>query len=388
MLTSVICAGCQKEPRSVNGIIVPLQRCSRCKKAFYHDRICQAKHYKQHRAACTLASNSSGNKAPKVAQILLQGDHKDKPQNQSKAIGEGNRSFYSIQHIYGKGKSLIANIALDAGCFIPSNQAEGILPLVHPVLFQSCRRSHCAWCFEELSSSTKQILFDHSVASYIVCSPTCREQVSAVLKDEIQALKFLYPLTGQTLGPPILLPTALLVFRMMHSVQKGIVDEAVMEAMISHKIPLSEDATIHQEATVISVKSLLRTSSLLDVENDTIIRLLGYAKYNSFTITLTGASLGVGLFRDPAHFVNHSCRPNAMQLFQIRTGSAPMLRLVMTHGVKTGEEICISYNSEKMNAPSKERQDDLFQNYNFRCNCEMCREDNWFRRSVYYAKLR
>jgi hypothetical protein len=307
----------------------------------------------------------------------VQHDRKEISLNESKAIYEDDRSFYSIQHISGKGKSLIARIPLDAGSFIPSNQTEGILPLVHPVLFQSCRRRHCTWCFEELSSSTKQILlFDHSVVSYIICSPFCQEQASAVLEDEIQALKFLYSSTGQTLGPPVLLPTALLVFRMIHSVKKGIVDQALMEAMISHKIPLSDDATIHQEAIVITVKSLLLTSSILDVENDLIIRFLGYAKYNSFTITDNGAPLGVGLFRDPAHFMNHSCRPSAMQLFQLRPGSAPMLRLVLTRGVEAGEEICISYNTEQMSRPSKERQEDLFQNYNFCCKCELCQEDN------------
>lgn len=208
----------------------------------------------------------------------------------------------------------------------------------------------------------------------LVCSSTCREQISSTLSDEITALQHLYPPTGPTLGPPVLLPTALLVFRMIHVVKQGITQESALAAMATHNIPLSGDANVHQEAIIITVRSLVRISSLSDVDDDLITRYLGYVKYNSFTITHDGTSIGIGLFQSPAHFVNHSCRPNGMQLFQLRPGCTPMLRLVMTRAVNSGDEICISYNSEMVNASSNERKDDLYQNYNFWCDCEICRE--------------
>lgn len=368
MSTPIKCAGCHKEAHRSNGMTIPLKRCSRCRKAFYHDRICQAKHYKQHRAVC--ASNLSVNGVVDDQRIV-----QDVSQQALDSPDLNNRSLFSIEYIPGKGKSLVTATSLDTGCFIPSNQDEGIPPLVHPAIFQSCRRTHCVWCFGILRDSTKLALFDHSIASYFVCASTCREQISSTLLDEINALKHLYISTDRILGPPVLLPTALLVFRMIHVVKKGIVSEAALAAMATHNVPLSEDARVHQEAISVTARTLVRASSLSDVEDDTITRFLGYAKYNSFTITQDGTSVGVGLFQSPAHFVNHSCRPNGMQLFQLRPGSAPMLRLVVTRPVNAGDEICISYNSEKENASSRERKEDLYQNYSFWCNCELCREE-------------
>lgn len=171
MSAPIKCDGCNEEaPRDDNNMIVPLQRCSRCRQAFYHDRICQAKHFKQHRPICLLASNAYANR--KVAsQQADQGFSVPKQRNSFDSIDTDSRSLYTVQQIAGKGKSVIAATSLEAGSFLPSNQDEGISPLVHPVIFQSCRRTHCVWCFEELSESRKQNLFEHSIACLFVYMP-------------------------------------------------------------------------------------------------------------------------------------------------------------------------------------------------------------------------
>lgn len=370
MSTSLTCAGCNKEAYRRNGTTVPLKRCSRCKQVYYHDRTCQEKHYREHRAVCLPVSNPSAVEGERTDQVLPA----KTPRNAGDTWSEDIQSVCSVKNIHGKGNFLVAVNSLESGSCIPNKKDEGIPPLVHPVLLRSCRRTHCAWCFGDLSERTKQCLMDNSIVSYFVCSSTCRERISTTLRNEIQALKYLYPSTGQSLGPPMLLPTALLVFRMLQALKQGMVREAALEAMATHRVPLFENAKVHEEAIVMTVSILLHASSISNVEDDTIVRYLGYAKYNLFTITHGGNSVGVGLFQSPAHFINHSCRPNALQLFELRTGTAPRLRLVMTRAVKAGDEICISYNSEIEKASCADRRKELYRDYNFWCDCEMCRE--------------
>ncbi len=79
------------------------------------------------------------------------------------------------------------------------------------------------------------------------------------------------------------------------------------------------------------------------------------------------ARVGVGLYSAPS-LLNHSCRPNTLQLFNGRH-----LLLKALRDIGPGEQLFITY-TETLQLHS-ERQAKLQSGYNFTCACERCLED-------------
>lgn len=76
----------------------------------------------------------------------------------------------------------------------------------------------------------------------------------------------------------------------------------------------------------------------------------------------------LGLAFDPqTSFVNHSCAPNAVVVYD-----GPRLSLRSLDAIKPGEEIFISYINS--NAPFGVRQAELQDQYFFSCNCSKCQQ--------------
>jgi SET domain len=77
----------------------------------------------------------------------------------------------------------------------------------------------------------------------------------------------------------------------------------------------------------------------------------------------------VGLYH-PANFINHSCRPNAIQTFLFQQGQLPSLHVTSFEDIGCHEEICISYTDTS--CPTHIRQEQLSANYFFDCLCDTC----------------
>jgi hypothetical protein len=95
---------------------------------------------------------------------------------------------------------------------------------------------------------------------------------------------------------------------------------------------------------------------------------------NGFTISDGEQNnIGVGLYLS-ASVINHSCRPNVIQTFWLRSQKPPMLQLTVVTPIQVGEEMTISYCDSSM--PRLDRRGALLQEYSFICNCHFCQDTN------------
>lgn len=103
----------------------------------------------------------------------------------------------------------------------------------------------------------------------------------------------------------------------------------------------------------------------LKISYEDLVKLGCKIQINSFTIQqpVSGTEIGIGLFH-PANFINHSCEPNAIQIFV-----GCNLRIVSIREINENEEINISY-TERREGLRKFLKD----NYFFNCNCGFCQE--------------
>jgi hypothetical protein len=78
---------------------------------------------------------------------------------------------------------------------------------------------------------------------------------------------------------------------------------------------------------------------------------------------------GVGIYH-PANFMNHSCQPNALQVFLFQQSQLPSLFVTAFEDIPPNQEICISYTDTS--CPTHIRRKQLRRNYFFRCTCDLC----------------
>ncbi|BFZ60753.1 hypothetical protein YB2330_001805 [Saitoella coloradoensis] len=71
-----------------------------------------------------------------------------------------------------------------------------------------------------------------------------------------------------------------------------------------------------------------------------------------------------------ASFMNHSCLPTASVLLPLASSSPPILTLVCTKPIKTGEEVTISYHDQEFIQTEDRRM--LLRRRGFVCECVMC----------------
>jgi len=82
---------------------------------------------------------------------------------------------------------------------------------------------------------------------------------------------------------------------------------------------------------------------------------------------------GVGLYKTQS-MANHSCRPNARIEFN---DNSHKLSFVMNEDVAQGDEITISYiDGCTLGRSKRSRQEYLIENYQFKCSCERCDEED------------
>ncbi|KAL3943897.1 MAG: hypothetical protein SGBAC_002014 [Bacillariaceae sp.] len=137
------------------------------------------------------------------------------------------------------------------------------------------------------------------------------------------------------------------------------------------------DSAHHTRAVITTVEFMIQTSS--DDGNFTPLpsmqamqRMVYRIKLNGFSICDgESVAMGIGIFGAPS-FMNHSCRPNAVQTFLYGGGEPPSLLVTAFEDIPKGAEICISYIDNL--APKQIRCNQLKNNYFFDCRCNACED--------------
>lgn len=109
-----------------------------------------------------------------------------------------------------------------------------------------------------------------------------------------------------------------------------------------------------------------------------LFKLASIISVNAFTIQdylFNYEGIAIGLYH-PANFINHSCRPNAVQLFDGKT-----LRIIALQDIAQDEEVFISYLDELNDQPTRNKM--LRETYLFDCGCFHCLAEKAVKTSGY-----
>jgi hypothetical protein len=365
MSSTSLCDACGMPPEPNK----QLRNCTRCHSAQYHDAICQKKAWKRHKTFCRR----------KAAEL-----------EKEVAAADAAAPLVTCQILAGKGRALIAVAALTTGCHpltrikmgISSNvgtREDGLCaPIVPPTLIESMRRCRCTYCFQLIYTNLlSNLLHAH-------CSMECRN-LDCFWKNEQYASTKLIS-SGVTSSMPS--PTVLTCCRIL---QSSLVDPVLMEKYngLCHAKDDGDYSKTEQGSDYFNI--LTQCHQLLLAMGDTSAAKLAHdllepnpilafqfmsrLTMNAFTICNAEQEiLGVGVYFS-ASFINHSCRPNAVQSFWFSGSDGhhpPMLQITMCRNAVAGEEVTISYCDASV--PRDERRKGLKKNYNFLCDCALCQD--------------
>ena len=396
-----LCDGCGKPPRRSTDDKLEsyqqLMRCSRCRKAFYHDRICQKLHYRDHKKYC----NSTVNFRKGGLRENISAKEK---QQQRRPFGSSNPS-YSCELKEGRGRCMVSTCKMAVGRRIaptlsaaPGTSGSPFAPFVLPVLTRSNRSIRCACCFGSLSEVSHR--GDLRPLINLYCSIQCHERAANELEAE-ETAAWMLSKTLTKLNGKALTPTALLLYRIIRrmAIYKSS-DEASLVGLSRETSPdeyarhtlgsLQSNSKLHSPTEQQYLLHIAEVSRLLVVNSSwwsklqtaevfaekilnpgMLLELGSKILTNSFTICNgEGSALGLGLYPDAA-IINHCCRPNLAQTFAYgHRGIPPGLFVTTCRDVVQGEELCIGYID--ISAPSDVRKSELKDNYKFECNCDRC----------------
>jgi hypothetical protein len=442
-----LCDACGLPPHSNNdggggggGGEAPLVRCSKCREGWYHDRACQQRHHPLHQKTCR----------KKI---------RGRPQSFLVTAPATAPTVVRVAARPPNGNALVLNSLELPHSVAPREASLGLgvfRPVVPPVLTSSCRATHCAWCLAELPppAETTEISADRSgrrrrrrlmlweVPNRIeawACGPQCESAAvgpasgpaSLRLQHERDAIMTLH---ASRHDPPMYLPTALLLFRLLVascvrlSGPKGgdesRVDWDAHVKVMAERPPSEEygdsgEEQAHEDAVVRTVQAMGHALLLLHHQQssarsspshtdharvepavlasrlspDVLRQLLRRVKANAFGIRLcdddnsptiggnqSSHEIGIGIFH-VAHFANHSCRPNAEAVYILERGKLPRLSLQSLPAsrdrrppITAHDEITVSYvSNDALALPRNERQRHIFHHFGFRCDCTECR---------------
>jgi len=372
--TTKCCNACGLPPRLApdQQTPLPLRRCSRCHKAWYHDVQCQRQHVAQHKQACrrnaaAIKSNLGGGRVEK---------------------NTTDTAIFRVEERPARGRSLVACQAISVGQAV-SAPADIFSPLVPPVLNEANRHVRCALCFGMLDPSCVYT-YDNNTHTrqytVLLCSHECRRQGQPWLQEEERFVAAVC----QSNARIQVLPTALLLYRVLRNIAMEDVNTASQDGSLRIKVDnleahndvkQSPDEQNHVRAIVTVTKSLLdQRVRLVNHQEESILQsfsmqymmqTISRIKTNAFTICDgESVALGVGLFHAASN-INHSCRPNALQTFVYgREGICPSLRVTACTTLRPNEEVCISYMDNAW--PRNLRRQRLHDDYHFECTCISC----------------
>ncbi|KAL7489131.1 hypothetical protein ACHAW6_014721 [Cyclotella cf. meneghiniana] len=403
-----------------------LQRCSRCKSAWYHDIECQKQHYPKHKAQCRRISHASfasllvatadkstvaaKSSSPRRATPQEECDSSIEIDSNSSAE---TKSEISYKHPLveckvhdGKGRSLIAISDMYIGChpLDPSssdvNTKGWCRPLVPPVLLESERISRCAYCFQKIQP-TNPPNRDKSLRSFTMpahrfhqhCSKQCQEKDKDHVVEEyaVRILDQLKLPEFKGLQPS---SAVILCSRILRDSVKSSSISMKFEELCFNINDLSQEEKDHHLKVMIQCSLFLRYArsnindknhqayeracSMIQTDPTLAYKFMSRIMMNGFTIsTLEQIGIGIGLY-PAASMINHSCRPNALQSFWFfpprdrEEPNSPMLQITTCQRVKAGDEITISYCDGA--APRHIRRKELWDGYKFDCYCTWCND--------------
>jgi hypothetical protein len=368
----LLCDACGLPERDAEA---PLVRCSRCRAGWYHDRSCQERHHALHQRTCRKVGRPST--ATTAVRVVA------RPPN---------------------GNALVRNSPQESphstirATTTTETQVLGVFrPIVPPVLTASRRATHCAWCLSELQQKRQMLWSVPNLIEAWACSDECEsfastagplsssssDAAAALLRHERDAIRTLH---SNRHDPPMYLPTALLLFRLLVATCLSRGENRGRVDWDAHVLVMAErqhvDATVgspkarddweddddqdrgeeqaHEAAVIRTVQALCHALLLHQASPSSsqshaarvdpnvlgsrqspsvIQQLLRRIKANAFGIrmlcgdTLTSESrrlpsqeIGIGIFH-VAHFANHSCRPNAEAVYVRERGKLPLLSL-------------------------------------------------------------
>jgi len=407
-----------------------LKRCSRCHNAWYHDNVCQRKHFPAHKKECR--RNQHQQQQPQFNTVNnINGFRYDNSSNNSLQIDNINNHTisylqFAVQERKGRGKCFVALSKIQKGERIIPSKLESPSPspsatdhnydekgndfwrpLILPVLYEEYRTSRCALCFNQLRAEST-CSFDNgdlpkpnNSQSYIIhfCSKVCLEIATRHnLHQEEQAIRYLIEKGN---GPPRILSTAVLLYRILvrekndtktrnkvHQLQSKKIrcdiksDIDIRDFNTKNILKLNDEdhddessSRLYTQGVIATVMGMLQYSSALtndyNPSMEYLVGMIHRIQVNGFSIYggEEFITYGFGIFDMPS-FMNHSCRPNAIQTFLLRQGMPPALYITAFQNISPNQEICISYIDTF--CPRHVRRKRLEQGYYFLCTCELC----------------
>ena len=360
--SSLVCTYCNLPPKAGK----KLRKCSRCQNAWYHDIDCQKRHFKIHKKICCNEKSSL------------------KSKSEEQSTTNYNNVSFSIEDRVGRGKSLVASSLIKKGTRISNSQPSGWTPIIPPVLHEDHRTTRCALCFNPL---TDQIHFCQNIPSnplykLAFCSTRCRDVGTNqfALDDEEQSISNLC----RQNGPPKIFSTAILLYRILLAEKKNSDIKHQMEQLQSK--PARDDSSHHfieedyedessqrhTQGVIATVMGMIQYSQQpIDVPSVEYLEdMVQRIKLNGFSICDSEfVCYGVGIYH-PANFMNHSCQPNALQVFLFQQSQPPSLFVTAFQDIQANQEICISYIDTS--CPTHIRRKQLQRDYYFHCTCDLC----------------
>lgn len=354
-----VCDACGLPPRDGK----KLRCCSRCKDVWYHDLECQKKHYPQHKKRCRPSSKLSPTKS-----------HEQEEQSPK----------FTTEARAGRGNCLVATSLIRKGERIHDKGNNSWEPLVLPVLRSDLRSTRCALCFASLNNNFYRYdeILPRQEYLLLFCSLRCRDagRDNFRLLEEERAIDRIYAHLGG--GPPKIFPTAILLYRVIVGTQAYEGKSKILKEQLDKLQHEIADATAdtsmsdhHTHAVITTAVAMIQASGDLNLvlpEFEEMKTVVNRIKLNGFSVCDgESVAMGVGLFGQPS-FMNHCCKPNAVQTFLYGKGEAPRLLVTAFEDIAKGDEICISYIDNL--APKQIRQRRLKNDYFFDCCCVACED--------------
>jgi hypothetical protein len=138
-----------------------------------------------------------------------------------------------------------------------------------------------------------------------------------------------------------------------------------------------ELSQLYSQGVIVTVMGMIQHSQQEKLQHLSALPSVEYLAEMIQRIKLNGFSIcdgefvcyGVGIY-SPANFMNHSCNPNALQVFLFEQAKPPSLFVTAVQDVQPGQEICISYTDTS--CPTHLRRRQLRRDYFFHCTCTLC----------------
>lgn len=288
---------------------------------------------------------------------------------------DGRKPLVECRSLNGRGRSLIAILPIHVGCHplsTPTKEDGLCEPIAHPVLIESMRSTRCSFCFQPIYNNMPTSTSNASSTLHHHCSPQCQRFDNTWMLETQAAQKL--P------SPPS--PTAISCSRILRKFQES---PSALEKynQLCWNVDLLSQQDKDAYLTILTqchiflcamgqTAAAKMTDDLIHPDPTSAFQFMSRLSMNGFTITNSELlPIGHGVYCG-ASMINHSCRPNAVPTFWLRTSIPPMLQITACQSINIGEEVTISYC--ETSTPKSIRTECLWKSYKFVCDCPLCKD--------------